>query len=353
MLIAPIACLAALLSSAEQNLSTKERSAVIAALVKKLDANYVIAETARKMEAAITTKAARGGYAGITKPEELAKALTEDLIAISKDHHLGVEYSANGVGYDSEKPPDPEVVKKFRESGRRVNFEFRKVERLQGQVGLLEIDGFYPGEWTADTLAASMGFLANSEAIILDLRNNHGGFGDGAGLLCGYFFAEETHLSDSYNRTTGVTRQSWTLPVSPKANLADRDLYILTSHETFSAAEWLAYTLQSLKRATIVGETTGGGAHGTTMFKLDDHFAASIPFNREINPVTKTDWEGVGVKPDLGVPAGAAIVAAHLDALRRSLARHAHNSEISTELTRAIGELKKELSTFGIGHTKG
>jgi hypothetical protein len=329
-----------------RSLDAAARATVIDGLIEKLNSKYVFPEIARRMETALRARQANKEYDSLISGPELARRLTDDLRQVCHDGHLGVEYFPDEISYDAGKPPDPEVVKQFREKGRRANYEFRKVERLDGGVGLLQLDGFYPGEWTGDTLAAALAFLANSEAIILDLRQNHGGFGNGGTWLCSYFFEEETHLTDQYNRPENTTRQVWTFPVAPSARLADRELYILTSRDTFSAPEWLAYTMQALKRATIVGETTGGGAHGTTIYRIADHFSASIPFNRMINPVTKTDWEGVGVKPDVAVPANQALLTAHLLALKKALQRHAGDPDRAEELKRAIAANEQELAAL-------
>jgi hypothetical protein len=330
----------------DRSLDATVQAEVIDGLLKKIDSNYIFPDIAKEMEKAIRAKQAKKEYDNITSGQEFARVLTDHLRQVCHDKHLGVEYYSGGIPYDSEKPPDAEVVKRFREEGRRANYQFRKVERLDGGVGLLQLDGFYPGEWTGDTLAAAMSFLANSEAIILDLRQNHGGFGNGGTWLCSYFFDEETHLTDRYNRAQNTTHQIWTYPVAPSARLADRDLYILTSRGTFSAPESLAYSMQALKRATIVGETTGGGAHGTTMYRIDDHFSASIPFNREINPVTGTDWEGVGVKPDVAVPANQALLTAHLLALKKALKRHGDDRDLADGLKRMIAGKEQELAAL-------
>jgi retinol-binding protein 3 len=157
---------------------------------------------------------------------------------------------------------------------------------------------------------------------------------------------EATHLTDFYNRPENTTRQVWSYPVSGGAKFADMDLYILTSHRTFSGSEALAYDMQALKRATIGGETIGGGAHGTTIYRITDHFGASIPFCREINPVTKTDWEGTGVKPDVAVSADQALLTAHLLALKKALTKHAENRAVALELKRIIAAKEKELAAL-------
>jgi C-terminal processing protease CtpA/Prc len=297
------------------------------------------------MEEAIRTRQAKQEYDSITTGREFADVLTKHLREVCKDKHLEVQYAANGFTYDAEKPPDPDDVQRFRESGRRRNYEFKRVERLDGGIGLLQVDAFYPAEWIAETAAGAMAFLANSEAVILDLRENHG-FSSGGTFLSSYFFKDETHLTDFYNRPTDTTRQVWTYPVAGGAKLAEKDLYILTSSRTFSAPESFAYDLQALKRATVVGETTGGGAHATTIYRITDQFSASIPFSRSINPVTRTDWEGTGVKPDVEVPANQALLTAHLLALKKALTRLEGDPDTSASLRQLIAEKENELAAL-------
>jgi retinol-binding protein 3 len=327
------------------------RNVVIDALVRQLNRIYVFPDVAKRMEAAIRARQARREYDSITDGEQLAKVLTADLRQVRNDSHLSVQYSAAGIAYDSESPPSPADVARFRESGRLRNYEYRKVERLDGGVGLLQVDGFYPEEWTQDTVAAAMSFLANSEAIILDLRQNHGG---AAGtLLMSYFFDEPQHLSDHVDRAQGTTQQFWTYPVVPGRKLADKDVYILTSSETVSAPEALAFDMQRLKRATIVGEATPGGANPTTMFRLTDTFSAAIPFARTVHTGVSPEAEGAGVKPDVAVPAGQALLTAHLMALRTALKRHGDEPEIVAGLQRTIAEKEAELQAIRRTPTPG
>jgi hypothetical protein len=320
------------------------RKIVIDELVKQLNRIYVFPDVAKRMELAIRRRQARKEYDSITSGEQLAAVLTDHLRQVRNDSHLSVQYSPTGIAYDSEKPPSPADVERFREAGRLRNYEYRKVERLDGGIGLLQVDGFYPEEWTQDTVAAAMAFLANSEAIILDLRQNHGG---AAGtLLISYFFEEPQHLSDHYNRAQGTTRQYWTYPVVPGKKLADKDVYILTSSETVSAPEALAFDMQYLKRATVVGEATPGGANPTTMFRLTEKFSAAIPFARTIHAGVSPEVESAGVKPDVAVPANQALLTAHLIALRKALKRHDSDPELAASLQRTISEKERELEAI-------
>jgi hypothetical protein len=332
------------LATPERPLDAATRSTVIDELLKQINRIYILPDVARKMELAIRARQAKKEYDSITSGSELARVLTDHLRQVRNDDHLYVEYFAAGIPYDSKKPPVAADVQRFREKGRRRNYEYRKVERLDGGIGLLQVDGFYPDEWAQDTIVAAMSFLANSEAIILDLRQNHGGAG--STLLCSYFFEGETHLSDQYNREENTTRQYWTYPIVPGKKLADKDLYILTSHETISAPEALAYDMQCLKRAIIVGETTHGGAHPTTIYRITDHFSAAIPFARTIHPGISTGEGGTGVKPDVAVPANQALLTAHLMALKKALKRHNDDTELAASLQRTIAEKEKELETI-------
>lgn len=343
----PLATSAVQTQKGDRSLNASGRAAIIDGVVAKIAKVYVYPDVAAEMEKAIRDHQAKKDYDQYSNIQEFVAVLSRHLREVSKDNHLGVDIYAGGVPFDADAvgPPDPQAVEEFRQSGVRSNFAFRKVERLDGGVGLLQVDGFYPAEWITETASGAMAFLANSESIIIDLRQNSGGQSGGT-LLCSYFFKEETHLTDFYNRPANTTRQVWSFPVSGAAKFADKDLYILTSRRTFSAAEAMAYDLQALKRATIVGEVTGGGAHGTTIYRITDRIGASIPFCRGINPITKTDWEGRGVTPDVAVPADQALLSAHLMALRKALKKNAGAPGNVEKLKRAIVDREKELEAL-------
>jgi C-terminal processing protease CtpA/Prc len=160
------------------------------------------------------------------------------------------------------------------------------------------------------TATAAMYSLADSDALIIDLRGNHGGAPRMAALVASYFFAKPTHLDDLDYPSTHSAQHFWTLSNLPGKKFIDKPVFVLTSHSTFSAAEEFAYDLKSLKRATVVGETTGGGAHVVAPHRIDEHFFIRIPFGRFVNPITKSDWEGRGVEPDVQVSAADALAVA-------------------------------------------
>jgi C-terminal processing protease CtpA/Prc len=169
---------------------------------------------------------------------------------------------------------------------------------------------------------------------------------DGVLLIESYFFKDETHITDQIDRDAGKTRQYWTMPTVPGSSLAGKDLYVLTSHDTFSAGEDFAYNMQAQDPAKIVGENTGGGPHGIRPYRLSAHFTASIPFSYSRNPVTDSDWEGVGIKPDVSVPADQALLRAHILALHTTLSRSAGEPERTSALERFIAEKEQELAAL-------
>ncbi len=285
------------------------RTRVLDGVAAKLTASYVYPAVAKQMVAAMRAHQKKGEYDAIVDGEDLAMRLTEDLKAVSHDGHLRV-VCAPKIPPD---PPDdadddgPAPDADDRAEMQHENCAFQKVERLEHNVGYVKFDGFFDARVCAATVTAAMSFLSHVDAIIFDLRDNHGGDPNMVAYIASYLFDQRTHLNDLFQQQSGKRREFWTKPEVPGSKLGGKPVYVLTSGETFSAAEEFSYDLQNLKRATIVGETTGGGAHPTTMRRIDDHFAIGVPNARPINPVTKTDWEGKGVVPEVKVPAAQAL----------------------------------------------
>jgi C-terminal processing protease CtpA/Prc len=295
---------------------------VIGQALKHLEENYVFPDVAAQMAEAVRRRQAGGEYAAVKSGQELAELLTRHLQEVSKDKHLRVNCS-------TEKLPPPlrrgeltdEQKTRRREMARRQNGGYRKAERLPGNVGYLALDGFMDADEAAAPAAAAMSLLAHTDALVIDLRRNGGGSPHGVALLCSYLFgAEPVHLNSLYWRKWDRTDDFWTLKELAGPRYLDRDVYVLTSPRTFSGAEEFCYNLQTRKRATIVGETTGGGAHPGGGFPIGEHFVMFVPTGRAINPITKTNWEGTGVKPDVAVPAEQALETAHRLAVEKLLA---------------------------------
>lgn len=309
-----------------------ERDQVIRGAMAKVEQNYVFPDVGRKMSAAVAARAARGEYASIISAVPLAQKLTDDLREVSHDKHLHFEFDERGVP-DGE--PDPSSAEQRRQMA-SANFGFSKVERLDGNIGYIDIRVFEPPAFGGPTATAAMSFVAHCDALIIDLRRNRGGEPDMIAYVASYLFDEPRHLNDIYLRTTGKTEQWWTKAgVEGLRYGGTKPVYVLTSKRTFSGGEELAYDLKALHRATILGETTGGGAHPVQPYKVSEHFAIGVPFARAINPVTKTNWEGTGVAPDIAVDADDAFDRAYQLALEK-LASASRNPEQRAELQRLL-----------------
>lgn len=305
--------------------------------------NYIFPEKAKLMIDDLREKEKNKKYANLLNPNEFASQLTSDLQKICKDKHVNVRYSSEKLPPDQPDESPREIPAGYIEFLAKKNFGFEKVEILDGNVGYIKLNGFTPGDLASETAAAAMNFVANSDALIFDLRDNTGGLPDLIVFITSYLFdAESIHLNDFYRRSDDKTVQTWTTPyVQGKRYGKNKDVFILTSNKTFSAAEEFSYDLQSLKRAKIIGETTGGGANPGKVYRLNDHFSIFIPDGYAINPITKTNWEGVGVKPDLEVSKEKALTAAHITALK-SLFEKETNEQKKADFRKKIDFYEKD-----------
>lgn len=316
------------------------RAQVIDGAIEHMQRAYIFEDMAQKMAAALRGHAASGAYDAMTGGAEFAAALTKHLQAVSRDKHLRIIYEPQGIG-GRQAPATEEERARRAAAERRGNYGLHRVERLDGNVGYIELRGFSGSQEAGAAVTAAMNLLANTDALIFDLRRNGGGSPVTIGFISSYLFDTPVHLNDFYVRETD-RRQSFhtTATVEGRRYGQTKPVYILTSNRTFSAAEEFTYNLKHLKRATIVGETTGGGAHPGGVRRITDHFGIWLPTGRAINPITGTNWEGVGIAPDIAVDPAEALPAAHLDALRKILAV-ATDPAHRADLDRAIAVLNK------------
>jgi len=298
------------LSDLNFKIDAATRTRVMDGAIAQLNESYVFPETAKKMADAVKAKQKKGDYDSITDGDAFAKMLTENFQEVSHDKHLRVNFSPAPMPDRPEGPPNAEERARYRKDMERMNCGFDKVEILSGNVGYLKFNFFADPEVCGPTAVAAMNFLANVDAIIFDLRENGGGDPKMIAFISTYLFSEPTHLNDLWERKGDATHQYWTLPYVPGKRLDGKPAYVLTSKQTFSGAEEFSYNLKNLKRATLIGETTGGGAHPVSGHRIDDHFMIGVPFARAINPISKTNWEGTGVEPDVRVPAADALATA-------------------------------------------
>ncbi len=294
-------------------LSDSDIAATVNALAESLRRDYVFEDKAAEIATLLTKKLEDDRYDGMSDRRRLAEVLTRDIQSVNQDLHLRVQLN----------PPQPtgprlspEEMHRLRlESGQRRNFGFEKIEKLAGNVGYLDLRGFASPRYGGSTAVAAMTLLQYSDAIIIDLRNNGGGDPEMIQLISSYFFDEPTHLNSFFFRGQEQIDQFWTLPHVPGQKMIDTPLYLLTSRRTFSAAEEFTYNLKHLERATVVGQTTGGGAHPGGTRGLPNGLNVFIPRGRAINPITKTNWEGTGVKPHVETAVEDALDVAHAKAL--------------------------------------
>jgi len=305
----------------EPQISKQEKEQVINRIGEILNNLYVYPEKAKEMSSHITEKLKNGDYVKIASPQEFGSRVTNDLREISKDLHIRVVFGPEFVERlrrEKENRNDPELIKLRLKELRKTNFGFKEVTILPGNIGYLDLWQFAGTQYAGETAVAAMNFLANCDALIIDIRNNGGGSPEMIQLLTSYFYeGEPVHLNSFYWRPGDTTTQTWTLPHIPGKRIPDIDIYVLTSSRTFSAAEEFCYNLKNLKRATLIGETTGGGAHPGGPEIVNDNFTINVPKGRAINPITNTNWEGVGVEPHIKVPQNDALATAQIKALEK------------------------------------
>ena len=293
-----------------ENFDIKVDAALLARILDGIDAKltefYVYPDLAKKMIAAMRKHQGNGEYSGISNGEMLAFRLTKDLQAVSHDRHLRVFVSARPLPQRDPSEDDP-PSEEDRSHLLLENCGFERVEHLPNNIGYVKLNFFGAPSVCGPTATAAMGLVANVDALILDLRQNHGGEPEMVSYVLSYLFANRTHLNDQLERRTNKTTEFWTKPEVPGKKILGKPVYVLTSGFTFSGGEEFTYDLKALKRAIIVGETTGGGAHPVAPKRLDEHIGIRVPVERSINPVTHTDWEGTGVEPDIQVPADRAL----------------------------------------------
>lgn len=299
-------------------ISAEERTTMVESACRALEDGYVFPEVAKKMAEDARSKLKSGAYDTITTDAALAARLTEDFRAISHDKHLGLRAAAPQAAANHENEQDMLV----RMAG--DNFGFRKVELLPGNIGYIKFDLFVDHDDAKKTAASALAFVQHADALVFDLRSNGGGSPEMIRFITSYLFDTRTHLNDMVDREGKIVEEYWTLDDVPGTRFSPSvPVYVLTSARTFSGAEEFSYNLKNLKRATIIGETTGGGAHPVRGEPLSGRLMMRVPFMRAKNPISGTNWEGTGVAPDIAVPAEQALDRAIEEARRTTAGRKA------------------------------
>lgn len=305
-----------------------ERAAIVQTLAAKLNANYITPAVAKRVGSAIARKNAEGGYASTAGGQAFSDALATDLRKLSGDLHFKARF-------DERLRADDERVQAV-----RSGYGIEKIERLPGNIGYIELRNFGPTELVGPAYTAAMSLMAGADALILDLRRNGGGRPASVTYLMSHFFphGDRRHLNDIYDRPSNTTQEFWTL--SSVTERYRKPVYVLTSARTGSGGEECAYDFQTQKRATLVGETTAGAANPVGPFNVGHGIVVWIPTGRAINPITRTSWERVGVKPDIAVPAAQALQTAHA-AILRTLVASTKDDDQRTKLQRVLAMVEK------------
>jgi len=303
----------------EVKIDKSEKKVIIDKICENLEREYIFPEITKKYIKMLKNNLYSGKYDSIIQPGDFAAATTKDLMAIHKDDHLSIRFNPEWIKNKKERDKfDKKGLLRKKRLDRIANYGFEEVKILTGNIGYLKLNGFSYEIEAFNSAIAVMGFLAHTDALIVDLRTNGGGSPEMVQFLCSYFISNpRKHLNTFFYKDKDKSTQYWTYTLLPGKRLDKIDLYILTSQNTFSAAEEFSYNLKHMKRATVIGEQTGGGAHDNKFVILTDQFMMSLPFARAYNRITKTNWEGVGVEPDVKVVSNKALDTAKLLAVKK------------------------------------
>jgi C-terminal processing protease CtpA/Prc len=308
-------------------LTASDRAEALHELGTLLEAHYVFPEVAKTLVANLSQASASGGHDAVVAADDFARQLSQELRQGAQDKHFLVRYDPHFRPEEhADAPPSAEQVARDQADMRQMAWGIEKLERLPGNVGYVELRGFGPTGLVAPAYDQAMALLAGSQALIVDLRRNGGGEPSSVAYFMSHFFpiGDERHLNDIYTRSNNQTQQYWTGPVGSERY--DKPVYVLTSARTFSGGEECAYDFQTQHRGVLVGDTTGGGSNPVDVFGLGHGLVVAIPVARAINPITHSNWEHVGVKPDISVPAAQAQQAAYT-AILSQLAAQAHEPD--------------------------
>jgi hypothetical protein len=340
----------------DAQINSKTKAAIIEDIGELLIEKYIFLDIAKRIKDHISTRLKNGDYDPIDDPDRFADMLREDLYQISQDRHFHIEFNPKRAelirAQRSRSKEEKEAAEKeYCEDDRGTNFGFKKLENLKGNIGYLDLRYFSNAEYAGPTAVAAMNYLANSDAVIIDIRDTPGGYPNMVQLLCSYFIRGtregRTHLNTFERRFDNSIEQFWTISYVPGQRMYDMDLYILTSKYTGSGAEEFVYNMKNLRRATLIGETTGGAAHHVEDVVIQDSFVMHLPSGRPINPISGTNWEKTGVEPHIAVEAEEAYDTAYLMALEQ-LEKKAKDEEQLFQINWAMDGLKAKLNPLEI-----
>lgn len=338
------------------NLNMQRKKAIIDTVLTCFKINYVYPEAAVSLKDSIKLRDKKGEYSKYTHLEKFLTKLSSDIRSITKDKHIGINYIENS-DYETQQNKHSLLSEQLNKK-KKKNFNFRKVEWLPGNVGCFRFDIFEDPQYAGETAESAIKFISNCDAIIIDLRYNYGGEEKMVRYLASYFFVEPTLLNSRYFTKQDSIVQSWTDSYTSGKKLIDKDIYILTSSNTASGAEAFTYILKNYDKATIIGENTRGAAHWVEYFYYSSlKIEVKLPVALPINPVTKTNWEKTGIKPDIEIPEHKALDKAYILALEKLIKTNSDESiiqELEWYKMIALERFKNEMiSKFDIDEYAG
>ena len=310
MVLTPASVLAQTLDQAAQR-------EVVTRLETALKQNYVFPERIPVISAELDRRV----QAEPIEAEPFAASLSQGLVKASEDLHFSVAFNPDEVASVRQAKAGGETsTQAQRDSERAANFGFHDARRLDGGLAYIRFDFFADPQFGQETAAGAMRFAEGAKGLIFDLRYNNGGVLEMAQFLMSFLYpaGKDLQFFDyNYNENgVQVARSQWNLPAVPGQRSPDMPVVVLTGSTSFSAAEWMAFSLQRLGRATVIGEQTAGGAHPVTRVPVDDRFMLQVPFGQIRDPLKGQDFEGVGVTPDQVVPASQALLVAQKHLLK-------------------------------------
>ncbi len=281
----------------------KETTLIIEKIVDSLEHYYVNLKMGIKTGKRLQENNEKGYYYAIKDPKELAKQLTKDLRSVNGDLHLSVEYSTK----EDEKPIE-NITRISAKYGASTNYGFQEIKFIEGNIAYIKVSHFSNwdfGNKARQKITEIMGLFKNSDAFIIDVRDNPGGVPYVASYLSSYFFDDKpVHLSDVYTRFNDYRYGIFTEPLVAGMKYPEVPMYILVNNKSASAAEEFAFWLQNKNRAAIIGQTTAGAGYGAMTHKLNERFSVSISSEEGIDPNSKKGFQTVGVVPDSIVDEG-------------------------------------------------
>lgn len=315
-------------------MSNATKNIVLESICSAIDSYYVLPEKAKAITDYLRRQNKSNNYNSKFTPEAFANQIMREIRSVHMDRHLRIEFDpeleSDIIKFNASSKGQNDILEKDILMEKAKNFNFKKIEILPANVGYIEFTGFSKSNPVArKTVNAAMHFVANTDALIIDLRNNFGGDGKMANEILSYFFSARTRTGKSFNRLENTWTDNYVeneTAITGGLSLT-MPIYILTSSRTFSAAEGFAYTLQSFSKATIVGTPTRGGAHLTRSFSLGNGFVGFIPYSRGENAITNTDWEGKGVIPSISLDEDNALMTAQTEILNKKLASLSDDEE--------------------------